>query len=425
VSTRPTILVVGTVDTKHDEIAFLRTCIEDAGGQVQVMDVGVLGRADAEPTFTPDFSSMEVAAAAGVSLQQVIDSGDENSAMTLMARGAAWLAQQAHRRGRVDGLLALGGTMGTDLALEVANALPLGVPKLVLSTIAHSHLIPPDRIPPDLIMRLWAGGLYGLNRLCKVALAQAAGAVVGACRAARAAPPDPRPVIGMTSLGTSALAYMRHLKPALEARGYELAVFHTTGMGGRAFEDLAEKGSFAAVMDFSLQELVNDMGGSCVTSGASRLLGAGRAGIPQIVAPGATDMVDFPAWAQPPARWADRAVHAHNRLIASVCIDPAMRREVAQTIGQRLGLAVGPVTLLLPTQGIEGWDRPGQPMHDPAGLAALLDELPRAVLPNTRVVTVDAHINDAAFADAALHVLDAWVREGRVPPGQPGQPGPP
>jgi uncharacterized protein (UPF0261 family) len=118
-------------------------------------------------------------------------------------------------------------------------------------------------------------------------------------------------------------------------------------------------------------------------------------------------------------------VHAHNRLIASVCIDPAMRREVAQTIGQRLGLAVGPVTLLLPTQGIEGWDRPGQPMHDPAGLAALLDELPRAVLPNTRVVTVDAHINDAAFADAALHVLDAWVREGRVPPGQPGQPGPP
>ena len=408
-----TILLIGTVDTKSDEIAFLRNCIAQLGARALVMDVGVLGQGG----LTPDIPNSEVAAAAGVTLQQVIDSGDENSSMTLMARGAATLARQAYAQGRFDGMLALGGTMGTDLALDVALALPLGVPKVVLSTIAYSHLIPPDRIPPDLIMRLWAGGLYGLNRLCKAALAQAAGAAVGACQAARTLPADPRPVIGMTSLGSSALLYMKHLQPALEARGYELAVFHTTGMGGRAFEDLAAQGFFAAVMDFSLQELVNHMGGSCVTSGPTRLLGAGRAGVPQIVAPGATDMVDFPAWGPPPPRWADRPVHAHNRLIASVCIDPAMRREVAREIGQRLASATGPVTLLVPTQGIEGWDRPGQPMHDPDGLAALVDELPRAAAPNTRVITLDAHINDTAFADAALAVLDAWVLEGRVPPG--------
>jgi uncharacterized protein (UPF0261 family) len=372
-----TILLIGTVDTKSDEIAFLRDCIEQLGARALVMDVGVLGRGG----LTPDIPNTEVAAAAGVTLQQVIDSGDENSAMTLMARGAAALARRLHAQGRFDGMLALGGTMGTDLALDVALALPLGVPKVVLSTIAYSHLIPPERIPPDLIMRLWAGGLYGLNRLCKAALAQAAGAVVGACRAARTLPADPRPVIGMTSLGSSALLYMKHLQPALEARGYELAVFHTTGMGGRAFEDLAAQGFFAAVMDFSLQELVNDLGGSCVTSGPTRLLGAGRAGVPQIVAPGATDMVDFPAWGPPPPRWAGRPVHAHNRLIASVCIDPAMRREVAREIGQRLASATGPVTLLVPRHGIEGWDRPGQPMHDPDGLAALVDELPRARRP--------------------------------------------
>ena len=416
-STGPVILLVGTVDTKRDEIGFLREVLAQLGARALVMDVGVLGSGGAAAGYVPDIANHDVAAAAGVTLQQVIDSGDENSAMTLMARGAAALAAQAQAQGRIDGLLALGGTMGTDLALDVALALPLGCPKVVLSTIAHSHLIPPERIPPDLIMRLWAGGLYGLNRLCKAALAQAAGAVVGACQAARSVPADARPVIGMTSLGSSALAYMKHLKPALEARGYELAVFHTTGMGGRAFEDLAAKGFFAAVMDFSLQELVNDMGGSCVSAGADRLRGAGRAGVPQIVAPGATDMVDFPAWGPPPARWADRAVHAHNRLIASVCIEPAMRREVAREIGHRLAQATGPVTLLVPTQGIEGWDRPGEPMHDPEGLAALLDELPRAAAPNTRVVTVDAHINDTAFADAALAVLDAWVREGRVPPG--------
>ena len=409
---QPNILVIGTVDTKSDEIDYLRQCIEQCGGRAIVMDVGVLGRG----SFVPDILNAEVAQAAGVTLQQVMASGDENTSMTLMARGATLLATQWHAQRGFDGLLALGGTMGTDLALDVANALPLGCPKVVLSTIAYSHLIPPDRIPPDLIMRLWAGGLYGLNRLCKLALSQAAGAVVGACLATQALD-DPRPVVGMTSLGTSALSYMKLLKPALEARGYELAVFHTTGMGGRAFEDLATKGFFVAVMDFSLQELVNHLAGSCVTSGEERLRGAGRAGVPQIVAPGATDMVDYPTWARPPARYVGRAEHAHNRLIASLCIDVEMRREVACAIGERLAQATGPTCLLLPKQGIEGWDRPGEPLHDPEGLAALVDELPRRLSPNTQLVTLDAHINDAAFAEAALAIFDAWVREGMIPPG--------
>jgi uncharacterized protein (UPF0261 family) len=222
----------------------------------------------------------------------------------------------------------------------------------------------------------------------------------------------------MTARGSRALKYMKHLKPALEARGYELAVFHTTGMGGRAFEDLAAKGFFCAVMDFSLQELVNHLGGSVVTSGPDRLRGAGRAGVPQIVAPGATDMVDFPAWSACPPRWAGRPSHAHNRLIASVCIDPGMRREVAREIGARLAEARGPVCLLQPLRGVEEWDRPGAPLHDPEGLAALNDELARALPPATGR-PVDAHINDLAFAEAALAVLDAWVSEGRVPAGAP------
>lgn len=410
----PRILIIGTVDTKSDEIAFLRRSVERCGGRAIVMDVGVLGKGGC----TPDIPNTEVAAAAGTTLQAIIHSGDENTSMTLMAQGATALALQWHGEGRCDGMLALGGTMGTDLALDVANALPLGVPKVVLSTIAYSHLIPPDRIPPDLIMRLWAGGLYGLNRLCKTALAQAAGAAVGACLArCEAGADERRPVIGMTSLGSSALRYMKALKPALEARGYELAVFHTTGMGGRAFEDLAAKGRFVAVMDFSLQELVNHLGGSCVTAGADRLRGAGRAGVPQIVAPGATDMVDYAAWSPCPRRFEGRAAHAHNRLIASVCIDEAMRREVAREIGARLAEARGPSCMLLPTGGIEEWDRPGAPLHDPAGLAALVDELPRHVGGQTQLRRIDAHINDAAFAEAALAVFDGWVEQGIVPQG--------
>lgn len=409
----PVILLIGTVDTKSDEIGFLRDSIERCGGQALIMDVGVLGRGGVQP----DLSNAEVAQAAGTTLQALAASGDENVCMAAMARGASLLAARLLAEGRIAGMLALGGTMGTDLALDVANALPLGVPKVVLSTIAYSHLVPPERVPPDLVMRLWAGGLYGLNQLCRTALAQAAGAAVGACLAGEPAA-SRRPVIGMTSLGSSALSYMKALKPALEARGYELAVFHTTGMGGRAFEDLAARGYFAAVMDFSLQELVNDMNGSCVTAGPDRLRGAARSGTPQIVAPGATDMVDFPAWGQVPARHAGRPVHEHNRLLASACIDAAARRDVAREIASRLAEASGPTALLLPRGGIEEWDRPGGPLHDPEGLAALMDELARALPPGLRRIELDAHINDAAFAEAALAVLDAWVREGVVAPGR-------
>ena len=405
----PVILLIGTVDTKSEEIAFLRESVEHCGARALVMDVGVLGRGG----FTPDILNSDVAAAAGTTLRQVMDSGDENTSMRLMARGASLLATQWHMEGRFDGVLILGGTMGTDLALDVANALPLGCPKLVLSTIAYSPLIPPDRIPADLIMQLWAGGLYGLNRLCKSALGQAAGAVVGACRA-RPAAPDLRPVVGMTSLGSSALTYMKRLKPELEARGYELAVFHTTGMGGRAFEDLARRGYFACVMDFSLQEVVNHLADSCVSAGGDRLLGAGSAGVPQIVAPGATDMVDFAAWTRRPDGYADQPVHEHNRLLASVGAKHELRRRVARTIAQRLAQACGPTFLLLPARGIEEWDRPGEPMHDPAGLNAFMDEMVDAVPPGTSVRCVDAHINDEAFVRAVLDVFDTWVREGRV-----------
>ena len=404
------VLIVGTADTKSDEIAFLRQQVQALGAQALVMDVGVLAAGHA----AVDIANTAVAAAAGTTLQAVIDSGDENSAMTLMAQGAAALAARLHAEDRIHGLLALGGSMGTDLAFDVAAALPLGTPKVVVSTIAYSHLIPPERITPDLIMVLWAGGLYGLNSLCRSALAQGAGAVVGAINAAQP-PQRQRPLVGMTSLGKSCLSYMVGLKPALEARGYEVAVFHTTGMGGRAFESLAAAGAFCAVMDFSLQELANHLGGSVVTSGPDRLTGAGRSGTPQIVAPGAVDMVDFPAWQPVPAVLAGRAVHQHNRLIASATSAPPLRRTIAAEIGTRLGAAKGPTALLLPRGGVEQWDRPGEPLHDPEGLQAFVTAMRAAVPAHVVLHELDAHINDAAFVDAALRVFDDWVAQGLVP----------
>jgi uncharacterized protein (UPF0261 family) len=225
----------------------------------------------------------------------------------------------------------------------------------------------------------------------------------------------------MTSLGSSALTYMKTLKPALESRGYEVAVFHTTGMGGRAFEALAAEGRFCAVMDFSLQELANQLGGSCVHAGPDRLLGAGRAGTPQIVAPGAIDMLDFPAWGPTPEALQGRPAHEHNRLLASALSDPEFRRGVAAEIARRLARAEGPSCLLMPLHGIEGWDRPGEPLHDPEGLRAFTEGL-RQHMPQagrTRTIELDAHINDHAFCEAALQVFDAWVAEGAIPAGRP------
>lgn len=404
------ILVVGTYDTKNDELAYIAEVIRRQGGEVVTMDVSVLG----DPKFPVDLSKHEVVAAAGTTIAEIVEAEDENVAMQAMARGAATLAARLHSEGRFDGVLALGGSMGTDLALDLCAALPLGVPKYVVSTVSFSPMIPPERLAPDIQMILWAGGLYGLNPVCKASLSQAAGAVLGAARAVEP-PSRDRPLIGMTSFGKTVLRYMVGLKPALEARGYDLAVFHATGMGGRAFEELAAQGAFAAVMDFAPQEVGNHLFGSAISAGPDRMTAAGRKGVPQIVSIGCYDLVDFVGWHPIPPRLADRPAHAHNRLLTSVVQTAEERRELARVIAGKLASAEGPVVFLLPTQGGNEWDRPGGPLHDGEALAAFVDELRRVLPPNVRLVEMDAHINDPDFTDAALRVVDDWIASGVLP----------
>ena len=407
-----TILVIGTYDTKDDELTYICDRIQRLGGQVLSMDVCVLG----DPSQPTDISKHAVAEAGGSSIQVAIDSGDENTAMQIMARGAAALCAELYGAGKIDGMLALGGTMGTDLALDCAQALPMGVPKYVVSTVSFSPLIPADRLSPDIQMILWAGGLYGLNSVCKSSLSQAAGAVLGAANAVEK-PVATRPVIGMTSLGSSCLKYMKFLRDPLEERGFEVAVFHATGMGGMAFETLARQGYFAVVMDFALQELSNLMVGSVVNSGPDRLTNAGAVGIPQIVAPGCSDLMDFAGWQEIPERYADRPFHAHNRLIKSAGLSGDERRALVRDIVARLERATAPVHVLMPAQGVEEWDKAGAPAHDPEALAAMVDEMSKAVKDPLKLTELDCHINDQAFADAALVVLDGWIADGTVKTG--------
>ncbi|MFB9269199.1 Tm-1-like ATP-binding domain-containing protein [Bradyrhizobium erythrophlei] len=413
IPTQPRILLIGTGDTKADELLFMSDCIAKAGGETIMMDISVLG----DPPYRPAHDKHAVAAAANTTIEAIASSGDENSAMSLMAVGAVNLVRELAEQDAIDAVIAIGGTMGTDLALDVAQALPLGLPKMIVSTVAFSHLIPPERVAADLMMILWAGGLYGLNGTCTAVLSQACGAIVGAAKSA-IRPRKERPVVAITSLGKSCLRYMVGLKPELEKRGYEVVIFHTTGMGGRAMESIAAQGGFAAVLDLSLQEVANQLTGSVVNSGADRLENAGRAGIPQIVAPGAIDMVDFPAWLSIPRDLTDRPFHAHNRLLASATSRPIDRRRIAMAIADKLAQAKAPVAFVLPAGGVQQWDREGEALHDPDGLSAFIDAMRSAIEPPVELHEIKDHINSTVFNDTVLGIFDRWVEAGIVRPGQ-------
>lgn len=403
------ILVIGTADTKGPELGYLRECIEGQGLRALLMDVGVKGDA----SIRVDVSKHKVAEAARSSIADIIALGNENDAMTAMAQGASAIASAMVADGVAAAVVILGGSMGTDLALDVAMALPLGTPKVLLSTVAFSHMIPPERLAPDLIMMLWAGGLYGLNSLCRSALSQAAGAVCGAVRA-RAPVKADRPLVGVTGLGTSCLRYMVRLAPALEARGFEVAVFHATGMGGRAFETFARQGRFAAVFDFAIQEVTNHHFGSVISAGPDRLTNAGLAGVPQLVAPGAMDMIDVPGWRALPASLEGRKFHDHNRLLSSTIATAQERCEIARIVVERLALATAPVKLLLPLKGLHEWDRPGAALRDEAGMGAVNETFRANVRPPIDLIEIDAHINDDIFVDRAIAEFDAWRKAGVI-----------
>ena len=408
-STDKTILVIGTYDTKDDELSFLADVIRTQGGQVLTMAVSVMG----EPSPPTEYSKHDVATEGGSSIQPAIDSGNENDAMQIMAKGASLLVARLYAEGAFDGMVILGGSMGTDLALDVTSALPLGVPKYIVSTIAFSPLIDRSRLAADTQMILWAGGLYGLNSICKASLSQAAGAVLGAARAVEL-PDRDKPLVGMMSLGTSALRYVISLKPALEARGFEVAVFHATGMGGRAFENLAAQGAFACVFDFCTQELGNHIHGSNVSAGASRLTAAGLNGTPQMVTPACYELVDIVGFEPVPEKWKDHPQRPHNRLILSVILNQEERREVAQAHAAQLATAQGPTAVLLPTHGLGEWDREGADLHDPEGLAQFFKDLAAALPDNVETHWIDGHVGDAVFADTALDIFDAWRADGTI-----------
>lgn len=409
--TRKRIIVVGTLDTKGAEVLYLKKELEALGTRVAVIDTGVLG----EPYFRPTISREEVAQAAGMSLEDVVRLGHEGKAIAKMAKGAAVIAARLHTSGNLHAIVGLGASMGTSLALTVMKALPIGVPKLIVSTIAYSPLIRPDHVCADLMMMQWTGGFWGLNSLSKDVLRKAAQAIVGAAKAYETDHEDERPIrIGVTSMGIRACRYMNYLQPILENKGYELVAFHTDGIGGRVFEQAVSEGLIDAALDLAAFELGNQVCGGLCSAGAHRYEAAAEKGIPQVVAPGGIDTFAIPTDRGIPDALRGRFKHLHNSLMMVIGSIESEREEVGRRMAIKLNRSRGPTAVVIPTGGFSSEDRAGGLWHCPGGPAAFARGLKGSIAPNIEVVELDCHINEPLFAETTASLLIDMINRGSL-----------
>lgn len=399
-----TVLLIGTLDTKGDELAYVRDLIRARGHEVRVLDAGVLG----EPRFAPDIAASAVAEAGGATLDALRRQGDRGVALEVMARGAAAVAAREHAAGHVDAVLGLGGSCGTAIATAAMRALPVGLPRVMVSTMASGH-VGAYVGETDITMMYSVVDIAGLNRLSRRILANAAGAVSGMLEQPAPASAD-KPLLAATMFGVTTPCVER-VRKALEAAGYEVLVFHATGSGGRAMEGLIRAGFIAGVADVTTTEWCDELVGGVLTAGPERLDAAAQAGIPQVVSVGALDMVNFGGKETVPERFRGRKLHVHNPNVTLMRTTAEECARLGEIIARKLNAAKGPTTLLVPLRGVSALDREGQPFHDPEADAALFDALRRNLEGHVTLVELDHHINDPEFADAVAKRLLAQLGE--------------
>jgi len=400
----PTVLLLGTLDTKGREYAYLRDRIRERGVDVLLVDAGVLG----EPLTEPDVTRREVAAAAGVDVQALADAHDRSEAIEAMSRGAAEVVLRLHAEGRFDAIGALGGTGGTTLATHAMQRLPVGVPKLMVSTAASGDT---SRYfgPVDVTMMYSVVDIAGLNTILTRILVNAAGALVGMATAAAPQPVEARPLIvaSMWGLTTPCVTVARE---RLEELGYEVLVFHQVGLGGRSLEEVVKTGAVVGVLDVTTTELSDEVGGGIWPAGPERLEVAGRLGIPQVVSLGALDLVTIGPPEPLPERFAGRPIYVHNDVLAATRTTPDEYREIGALVARKLNAATGPTVLYVPLRGLSMLTTEGQVFHDPEADEALFRTL-RELVDRSRVELheVDAEINDPQLALAMAERLHELV----------------
>jgi uncharacterized protein (UPF0261 family) len=403
-----TVLLLGTLDTKGDEFAFLRERLRGAGVGVLLADVGTLEPATVEADFTRE----QVGAEAGVDVEALRAAGDRGAAIAGMAGAAAALARRLYDEGRINGVLSAGGSGNTAIATAAMQALPVGVPKLMVSTMAAGDTS--DYVGGvDVTMMASVTDVAGINSISARILANAAGAMAGMVNAPAPQVEDGRPLVAATMFGVTTPCVTR-AREELERRGYEVLVFHATGTGGKAMEALVEGGMLSGVLDVTTTELCDDLVGGVLSAGPARLEAAGRAGVPQVVSLGALDMVNFGARESVPPKFEGRNLYVHNPSVTLMRTTPEECAELGRRIAGKLAAATGPTSLFVPLGGVSMIDAEGQPFHDPEADAALFGALREGLEGSSvELIELEHNVNDEEFADAMVDKLDAYLGAAR------------
>jgi uncharacterized protein (UPF0261 family) len=398
--TAPTVVLIGTLDTKGEEYAFLRTRLEAAGLSVVLVDVGTGG----PPRTTPDVAREEVAAAAGIDLAVLTWAGDRGRAVEAMCAAAPVAVRRLFDEGRCQGVLAAGGSGNTAIATAAMRRLPIGVPKVMVSTMASGDTSGYVDVS-DVVMVPAVTDVAGLNSVSARVLAGAAAALAGMVTAPAVDLGEHRPAVAATMFGVTTPA-VTVARGELDRRGYEVLVFHATGTGGRTMESLVEAGLVAGVLDLTTTELADDLVGGVLSAGPHRLETAGRVGVPQVVSLGALDMVNFGPRETVPERFAGRNLYVHNPSVTLMRTTAEECAELGRRVAVRLSAATGPVALYVPLRGVSAIAVEGGPFFDPAADEALFTAVREHLAPSVELHELDTDINDPAFAAAMAARLD-------------------
>lgn len=394
-----TVAVLGTFDTKGKELKYIKECIEEHGLKTLCINTGVF-----EPVVEPDISSAEVAAAVGADINAIVEKRDRATATEVLSKGTEKLIPQLYAEGKFDGIISIGGSGGTSLATPAMRQLPLGVPKVMVSTMASGD-VSPYVGTSDIVMIPSVVDAEGLNDISKVIFSNAANAVVGMVQNRKEIESDGNPLLAATMFGVTTPC-VKAAEDYLHEQGYDVLVFHATGTGGKCMEALIDQGFIKGVLDLTTTEWCDEVVGGVLNAGPDRLTAAGKNGIPQVVSVGALDMVNFGPMDTVPAQFKDRNLYKHNPTVTLMRTTADELKSIGHEIASRLANATGKTTLILPLKGVSMIDVEGQPFYDAEADKALFDTL-RTELEgsNVEIVELDTDINDKEFAVAAAKKL--------------------
>jgi uncharacterized protein (UPF0261 family) len=409
-----TVLLIGTLDTKGPETAYLQEAIQAHGCHTLVLDAGILGDAVG---ITADIPREQVAVAAGSTIEALRSAGTRGKAVEEMLKGVRKLTIELAAQGKIHGVIALGGAEGSVIAASAMKVLPIGFPKLIVSPIASGHRkFSWFMGTKDVMVQHSVVDILGLNAVSRLVFDNAAAGMAGmakACAERESRPQAPsRPAIAATMLGNTTRPLMR-MRPKIEALGYDFVIFHANGVGGAAMDELIMQGAFAGVIDYTLSEIAGFIAGGFHNAGETRLNAAAQVGLPQVIVPGCLDFMVFGARHEVPDQFRARPMYYHNPEFTLVRLTEVEQTRAVQFLIDKINRTTGKVTLLVPVRGGSIMDIEGGAFYDSAINHRLRQLLQHGIKADIRYREIDAHINDDAFADAAFEEMQLLLEKDK------------